>query len=233
MVDNMSRSRETPREMLVGITVWSDYVCPFCYLQEPVLSRIQEEFGPAVEVNWRPFELHPEPIPTLDPNGSYLHTVWNGAVYPMADERGMILRLPPVQPRSRKALEAAEFARDRGRFAEMRHGLFRAFFEDGKDLGALDVLMDIGGGAGLDPEQVRQALDGGEYTDRVVRSQEEAYALGVDAVPAALIGLVGRPLQEAELVSGAQPFPIVRVAVERALRPTSSRSPRNAASLAP
>lgn len=102
----------------VRITVWSDYVCPFCYLKEPVLERICQEYGEAVDLEWRAFELRPEPVPTLDPNGEYLHTVWNQAVYPIARQKGMTLRLPPVQPRSRRALELAEFARQQGRFAE-------------------------------------------------------------------------------------------------------------------
>jgi DSBA-like thioredoxin domain len=54
------------------IVVWSDYVCPFCYLEEPVLERIRQA-----------------PVPTLDPNGEYLHSIWNRVVYPMARERGM------------------------------------------------------------------------------------------------------------------------------------------------
>ena len=50
-------------------------------------------------------------MPTLDPKGDYLDTVWKRAVYPMARRRSMSLRLPPVQPRSRSALELAEFAK--------------------------------------------------------------------------------------------------------------------------
>ena len=95
----------------VEITVWSDYVCPFCYLQEPVLDRIRDEYGEAVAVDWRAFELRPEPVPTLDPDGDYLHTVWNQSVYPMARQRGMTLKLPPVQPRSRRAFQLVEFER--------------------------------------------------------------------------------------------------------------------------
>ncbi len=98
------------------ISVWSDHVCPFCYIELPVLDPLQAEHGEQVVIDWRAFELRPEPVPTLDPTGEYLHRVWNQSVYPMAEQRGMVLRLPPVQPRSRKAFEAAEFARGVGRF---------------------------------------------------------------------------------------------------------------------
>jgi hypothetical protein len=58
----------------------------------------------------------------------------------MASERGMNLKLPPVQPRSRRAFELTEFARDKGRFDETHHALFKAFFEEGKDVSDLGVL---------------------------------------------------------------------------------------------
>ena len=45
--------------MRVQIDVWSDYVCPFCYLEEPVLERIAEGYGERVRIDWRPFELRP------------------------------------------------------------------------------------------------------------------------------------------------------------------------------
>ena len=52
------------------ITVVGDYVCPFCYLEEPDLARVREEFGDGVEVDWRAYELRADPIPTLDPTAS-------------------------------------------------------------------------------------------------------------------------------------------------------------------
>lgn len=207
----------------VRITVWSDYVCPFCYLEEPVLEQIRAEYGEQVEIEWRAFELRPEPVPTLDPDGEYLHTTWNRAVYPMAERRGMTLRLPPVQPRSRLALEAAEFARERERFEEMHHALFRAFFEQGRDLGEMEVLLDAGGSVGLVPEELRAALEQGRYTDRVLRDERLAQEIGISGVPAMLVGPGDAPLQEAEIISGAQPYDVVAAAIERALRGESRR----------
>jgi predicted DsbA family dithiol-disulfide isomerase len=204
-------------ESPVRITVWSDYVCPFCYLEEPVLQRVQEEYGDSVQVDWRAFELRPEPVPALDPDGAYLHNIWGRAVYPMAEQRGMTLRLPPVQPRSRRALEAAEFARDNGRFAEMHDALFRAFFEEGRDLNDTEVLLDIGASVGLDPQALRAALEQGTYTDKVVGDQKLAHELGITAVPTLLVGRVDEPFEAAEAVSGAQPYEFVRAAVEQVL----------------
>jgi predicted DsbA family dithiol-disulfide isomerase len=194
------------------ITVFSDYVCPFCYLEEPDLARVREEFGDGVEVDWRAYELRPDPIPTLDPDGEYLHRVWNASVYPMARSLGMTLRLPPVQPRSRKAFEAAEFARLAGRFDAMNRALFKAFFEDGRDLADLDTLIEIGRSVGLDGAELRHALASGRHTDQVLEDQRIAKELGLSGVPA----LVVTAGETAYLVSGAQPYEAVRGAIEQA-----------------
>src|SRR5215213_11483488 len=168
------RSAPMPNDNPVRILVWSDYVCPFCYLERPVLERVQGELGHGVEIDWRSFELRPEPEPTLDPDAEYLHRVWNQSVYPIAQERGMVMKLPPVQPRSRKAHEAAEFARQSGRLDAMNNALFKAFFEDGRDLADIEVLLDIGQSVGLDAGELREALTSGRYEQRVIEDQQLA-----------------------------------------------------------
>jgi predicted DsbA family dithiol-disulfide isomerase len=197
---------------IIQIVVWSDYVCPFCYLERPVLDQVKEEFGEAVQIDWRAFELRPEPTPTLDPDGEYLHRVWSQSVYPMAEQRGMTLRLPPVQPYSRKAHEAAEFAREQGLLDEMNRALFKAFFEDGRDLADLDVLVDIGESAGLEAAALRRALDSGVHTQAVVEDERVAREVGISGVPALIIS-AGR---QAYLLSGAQPFDTVKEVIARA-----------------
>ena len=82
-------SPDATPDAALRIDVWSDYVCPFCYLELPVLEAVAAEFGGAVQVHWRAFELRPDPVPTLDPAGEYLRTTWDRAVYPMAAERGI------------------------------------------------------------------------------------------------------------------------------------------------
>lgn len=201
------------------ITIFSDYVCPFCYLEEPDLARVRERFGERVEVDWRAYELRPDPVPTLDPDGEYLHRVWNASVYPMASSLGMRLRLPPVQPRSRKALEAAEFAREQGSYGAMHHALFRAFFEEGRDIGDPEVLLEVGASVGLDRASLLDALQKGRYTKRVIADEELARRLGVDSVPTMFVAAEGAPLESAEVITGAQPYGgRLEAAVERALR---------------
>lgn len=201
------------------ITVFSDYVCPFCYLEEPDLSRVREEYGDNVEVDWRAYELRPDPVPTLDPDGDYLHRVWNASVYPMARSLGMTLRLPPVQSRSRKALEAAEFAREKGVYSEMHTALFRAFFEEGRDIGETEVLLDVAGSVGLERDELRTSLAEGLYTAKVLADERLAQRLGVNSVPTMLVSRTDGPLEDAVMITGAQPYGgRIETAVEDALR---------------
>src|SRR3569833_140726 len=140
------------------IDIWSDYVCPFCYLELPVIDRLQQTYGTTLEVRWRAFELRPEPVPTLDPAGDYLRNTWARVVYPMAAQRGMTLHLPPVQPRGRKALELAAYARAQGHFDAVHRALLRAFFEESRNIGAVEVLLDLAAAHALNVSAVPTLL---------------------------------------------------------------------------
>lgn len=199
------------------IDVWSDYVCPFCYLEEPVLDRLARESDHKIEINWRAFELRPEPVPTLDPRGEYLTDIWERAVYPMAHDRGMNLQLPPIQPRSRLALEAAEFAKANSEFAQMHSAIFKAFFEEGRDIGDLETIVQIGQSIEVDTDALRKALVRGEFRARVLENERLAMRLGISGVPAILIRREGEPIESAVHVSGAQPYEQLRAALEHLL----------------
>jgi predicted DsbA family dithiol-disulfide isomerase len=199
----------------IRIDVWSDYVCPFCYLQLPELKRLQQSAGPNLDITWRAFELRPDPHPTLDPAGEYLRTTWERSVYPMARQRAMKLTLPPVQPRSRKAMEAAEYARAHGKFDEMHEALFRAFFEEGRDIGQTAVLLAIAESAGLPVEPLRHALDNNEYTQQVVQDENLGQDLGITGVPFMLLRQDDAGWSHAIPLQGAVPYEQIQAAVEQ------------------
>jgi predicted DsbA family dithiol-disulfide isomerase len=184
------------------ITIFSDYVCPFCFLEIPALERLAAEHG--VELDYRAFELRPEPVPTLDPTGEYLTTTWAKSVYPLAERLGIPIKLPPVQPRSRLAFEGAEFARDHGKLAEYTRAVHEAFFQRGQDIGQEDVLAGIATSVGLDEGEFRAALRDHRYVDRVIEQEGEATMAGISSVPSVIIGQY--------LIPGAVPYEtLVRV----------------------
>lgn len=212
-------SEEAAATRPVRIDVWSDFVCPFCVLEEPVLEQAAGHHGADVTIAWRAYELRPEPVPTLEPDGEYLRSIWERAVYPMAEQRGMPLRLPPVQPRSRLAHEAEHHARRQGFGDPMRRAIFRAFFEDGRDIGRPEVLLDIGAAIGLDVGRLQGALTDGSETALVLADEREAIDLGIRGVPAMLIRPADAPAgakraPSGVLVSGAQPFGVLQQAIE-------------------
>ncbi len=147
--------------MALNVQVFSDYVCPYCFLAEGPLNEAVAELGGAVEVEWMPFELRPYPTPTLEPEGDYLQSGWRESVYPMAERMGVRIVLPHVspQPYTRLAFEGAIAARDQGKADAYNHRMFTAFFQDEMDIGDAEVLSDCAAEIGLDREKFRAALD--------------------------------------------------------------------------
>jgi predicted DsbA family dithiol-disulfide isomerase len=162
---------------------------------------------PGLEVLWRAFELRPEPAPTLDPQGEYLQRVWKNSVSPLAERLGMPMRLPPIQPRSRLAHEAAHWARSVSCFEAFHAAVFRALFERGEDIGTLETLIRLATALGLDGEELRRALEDHEFRRSVLEDEREAEAVGVRGVPAFVAG--GRIV-----LSGVQPLGALKSVVE-------------------
>jgi len=99
--------------------------------------------------------------------------------------------LPTVSPYpyTNLAFQGLEFAKDHGKADEYNDAVFRAFFQQSRDIGRIDVLADIAKEVGLDPEQFRAALEQGTYRDRVQQLLRTAYErVGVTAVPTMIIG---------------------------------------------
>ena len=139
---------------------------------------------PDIEIIWRAFELRPDPVPTLDPKGEYLRSAWADGVYPLAAKLGIPIKLPPLQPRSRLAHEAAHWARSQGRFDDYHTEVFRSFFERGEDIGDIDVLASLAAKSRMDPESLRRALADHEFLPSVLQDEREAGMLGISGVPA-------------------------------------------------
>lgn len=108
-------------------------------------------------------------------------------------------------------MEAAEFARGQDRFDAMHRALFSAFFEHGRDIGDLRVLVEVGAAVGLEGGMLERALESGDHAGKVLADQALARRLGIGGVPAMLIEANGRAL----LLSGAQPLDAINAAIDR------------------
>ncbi|GAA1271532.1 DsbA family protein [Sphaerisporangium rubeum] len=172
----------------VGIKVWSDYVCPFCMLAEGPLHEATYDLD--VDIEWMPFELRPHPTPTLRPEDEYLPAIWERAVYPMARRMGVDITLPTIspQPYTRLAFEGYQYAAEHGKAAEYTPRVLRAFFQENRDIGQLDVLADIAAELGLDAAGFTDALAAGTYTKAHQEALRIAKAHRISAVPTIIIG---------------------------------------------
>jgi predicted DsbA family dithiol-disulfide isomerase len=190
------------------IEVFSDFVCPFCYLVEQPLADAVE--GGDVQIAWRPFELRTEPTPTLRPESDYLQSTWQQVVYPMAERMGVPIVLPRVspQPYSRLAFEGFAYAAERGLGRCYTERVFRAFFVKQRDIGQVEILADIAAELGLDADDFRAALNSGRYAGTHQQALRRARELEITTVPTFLVDgrrLKGVPSAEAlhRLLNGA------------------------------
>ena len=167
----------------IVLDIFSDYIWPFCWLAEPAITQFAS-IEPRITLRWKAFELRPYPVPTLDPNGDYLTMIWQEHVYPLAEKMGFTMKIPPLQPRTRLAHAAAKWAEDKGRFAQFNSALFKAFFQDGRDIGKLEILLQIAEEVGLDPDELESGVQNGSYVGKVLEDEEQARQVNVRAVPA-------------------------------------------------
>ncbi len=203
------------------IEIWSDVVCPWCYIGKRRFEAALEGLDEAVEVRWRSFELDPGALPT--PEGSlaeelaskYRLTVEEAER--MMDQmaqaaRGEGLEFDFASARRGNTLDAhrlLHFASDRGVQGEMKERLLRAYFSEGRAIADRGELAALAADAGLDQDEVEAMLSGSDYVDAVRRDEARAGELGIGGVPFFLIqGRLG--------ISGAQPVELMRQGLERA-----------------
>jgi predicted DsbA family dithiol-disulfide isomerase len=161
---------------------------------------LEREFG--AEVDWLPFDLHPEYPPEGIPREE-LHRRYPEDVHDrtrqMVEAAGLSYNPPPDRvPNSRRALEVTELARDRGVHEPVHTRLMRAYWEEGQNIGDEEVLLGLVGEAGLDAGEAAAALADRRYSDRVDASTYAAQKQGINGIPAFVVG-------ERFLILGAQP----------------------------
>lgn len=164
------------------ITVFADYVCPFSYLTGRALAEVARDLQ--IDVVRRAFELSPPELraaPVLSDEG------WE-MVQQVAAEHGVELQRPRFVPRTRKAHEAVKFASMQGLAAALDHALYQAYFEQGADIGRIDVLVEVGVQVGLDPTALKIALDLDVHTEDVLADRTLAEELEITGTPALVAG---------------------------------------------
>ncbi len=176
------------------IEIWLDYVDPASWV---VYRRLRAATAPGGDfedhvVRVRGREVRTPSMPRLDPTSDvwlrYVASIREVAADELADYQ------PPVTlPHTRKAHELAIHAAARDSRAGVDSAIFHAALVEGRDVGRVDVLVDIAVDAGLDRSEARAVLDVDRYTDEVARLRELAESRGVVGVPTLVHA--GRPLK--------------------------------------
>ncbi len=203
------------------ITVYSDYVCPFCYLGKHSLEEYRESTEDPPEVEWRAFDLRGQ---KRGPDGEIREDADDGKdddyfeqakqnVRRLQEEYGVEMSIDLSRDvDSWNAHQAAVGVRreyDDETFHAFHDAVFDALWQDGEDIGDVDVLADVAESVGVSPEHIREFVADDDL-DAAVREQfRESQQAGVTGVPTfAYDGYGARgavpPSQLERLVDGAE-----------------------------
>jgi predicted DsbA family dithiol-disulfide isomerase len=205
------------------VEIWSDVVCPWCYLGKRRFERALADFGhrDQVEVVHRSFELDPSAPPGVTtPTIDML-----AAKYAMSPEQahqaqrqmeeraaadGLTFRMSGLRSgNTRDAHRLLQLAKETGQQNELMERLQRAYFTDGESIFDHESLARLAAEAGLDPGEASDVLASGRYTDHVETDEKMAEALGATGVP---LFVIDRKYG----ISGAQPPETITAVLDRA-----------------
>jgi predicted DsbA family dithiol-disulfide isomerase len=194
------------------VEIWSDVVCPWCYIGKRRFEQALAGFPhrDEVEVVWRAFEL--DPSAPAERTGGYAEHLAGKYGVPLAQAQSMIdtmtataaqdgleFSFGTARPGSTfDAHRLLHLAAERGVQDAVKERLLRATFTEGEPIGDHDTLVRLVAEAGLDADEARAVLASDRYADAVRGDQRQARAYGITGVPFFVVdGRYG--------VSGAQP----------------------------
>ncbi|MGB3954532.1 MAG: DsbA family oxidoreductase [Brooklawnia sp.] len=203
------------------IEVWTDVVCPFCYIGKRELQTALAGFehSDEVDVVWRAFELDPDaPAEGQDTTGLLMDKYQMSSAQVAAQNEQLAARAAEVgltynwrQSKSANTLDAhrlVKLADTEGLAEQATERLMQAYFTDGLVVSDHDVLVRIGTGIGLAADRVRDLLNGVEFAEEVHTDQSQASQYGIQGVPFFLI-------DGQWAVSGAHPAELFQQALDQ------------------
>lgn len=208
------------------LDIWSDVVCPFCYIgkRRVEAALLRFEHADEVRLTWHSFQLDPAAprSGTNDPPGTARvlaakygvdieqARAMNARVTSMAAGEGLDFRLDSA--RRGNTLDAHRLLHEaaaHGFQGALKERLLRAYFTEGERIDDRGTLLRLAADAGLDGEVAAAVLDGDRHADAVYADQAEAAALGATGVPFVV-------LEQRYGITGAQSVEVFLSALERA-----------------
>ena len=215
------------------VEIWSDVMCPFCYIGKRRFEDALEHFEhkDEIEIEWKSFQLNPDLKTDTSLNiDQYLADKkgWtldyakqlNGQVTQMAAEVGLTYNFDKaVVANSFNAHRFSHLAKKHGLGIEAEELLFKAYFTEGKNIDDNTVLIELGKTIGLDETEVKQTLESDAFADEVKHDMIEAQQLGVQGVPFFV-------MNNKYAVSGAQVVPVFEQTLQKAFGEWQAEAPK-------
>jgi predicted DsbA family dithiol-disulfide isomerase len=213
----------------VRIDVWSDVVCPFCYIGKRRLEKALADTGISADIVWHSFQL--DPSTKNDDNREHATRLaekygrsrdWAvqmlAQVTRMAAEEGLEYHFEKAKAANtadahrllhlaRELVEAGEVPADTQ--SRLKERLLRGYFTEGRHVGDHDTLAELATEVGLPAERVHQVLAGTQYAKEVQDDQAQALSYGATGVPFFVI-------DNKYGIGGAQPLEVFKEALRRA-----------------
>jgi predicted DsbA family dithiol-disulfide isomerase len=169
-----------------------------------------------VQIEWRAYELRPAEAPPPSPEDEARHRAYLARGWPRVQQIakesfGLDLQRAEGGPHpTRLAHVGAKYAAEQGYADAYHRALFRAHWQELRDIASADVLSEIAVGLGLEEAAFRAALENKAYWQAVYADEYWAYQQGLQGVPAFIFG-------ERYLLSGAQPPDVLREVVDKCI----------------
>ncbi|GHE97337.1 DSBA oxidoreductase [Amycolatopsis deserti] len=178
------------------VEIWSDVVCPWCYLGKRRFESAVAAFEhrDQVEVTFRSFELDPGAPREPQPKAPLIAAKYGISEAEFAANEERLTRLAAAEGleyhldggvigNTFDAHRVLQLARERGRQEVVAERLFRAYFTEQRSVFDEDSLVELAAESGLDGDEVRRVLKDGTYAEEVRADIDEARALGANGVP--------------------------------------------------
>ncbi|WP_335869050.1 DsbA family oxidoreductase [Bacillus sp. 2205SS5-2] len=204
------------------IEVYSDFVCPFCYIGKRRLEQAMEAvpFKDEVEVVFKSYELDPNAAKDTDLSlhellaNKYGTSVeqakkMSDGVIQQAGSVGLDFQFDQLIPTNTfDAHRLAKYAETQGKEAALTESLLKAHFTDSKHVGDHDTLLQIAEEVGLDRSEAQSVLAGNDFNEVVRQDEQLARSIGVQGVPFFVVN-------NKYAISGAQPAEVFKGALEK------------------
>lgn len=200
-----SKQKQSVREITtkngnkMKIEIWSDIMCPFCYIGKRNFETALSQFAnkEQVEVEWKSFQLDPTipEVPNYQEDMYMFVADRKGFNYEQSKKMHQDLVQyaksigleynfdKALVTNSLKGHRLIQFAKTKGLGGKAEERLFSAYFKEGKNLSDAAILIELGKEIGLTETEVNEALTDSLYIQKVERDGKEAQALGARGVP--------------------------------------------------